>query len=424
MSNLVAIGEALGAALAVSPPLDAVVARLDDVLGQVLAEDVVAPCNVPLFTNSAMDGYAVRSGDTAMAPVVLRIIDTALAGRPATAGVGTGEAIRIMTGALVPPGADGVCMVESTCADGIDSVVVEVPVRQGQNIRSPGEDIREGEPVFGVGSVLRPAHLGVLASLGRTSVRVRPRPRVGVLSTGDELVDGSGSLGSGKIRDSNRHALLGTVRDSGFTAVDLGIVPDDRDRIRSVLRNAATSCEAVITSGGVSVGDADLVKEVLAEECGGTMRWMQVAVKPAKPFAVGTLAGESVPVFGLPGNPVSALVSFELFVRPALRRMAGHLDLLRPRVLAVADEPLERRPDGKIHLVRVRAHAAEDGVIHVRSAGHQASHMLRTMAAANALAILDDGDGVVAGEPVDVILIHSDMSGYPSPLLSASVPAP
>lgn len=232
-----------------------------------------------------------------------------------------------------------------------------------------------------------------------------------MLSTGDELTEGPGALALGQIRDSNRHALLGLVRSAGFVAVDLGIVDDDRARLTASIENAGASCDAVLTSGGVSVGDADLVKVVLDELCGGTMRSLSVAVRPAKPFAFGRLAASSTPVFGLPGNPVSSLVSFELLVRPALRQMAGHSALFRPVIAAIADEPLERGADGKVHVVSVRARVGEDGRIHVRSAGSQASHVLSSMARANALSLLPDGDGVAAGGEVETWILDADSLG-------------
>ena len=233
---------------------------------------------------------------------------------------------------------------------------------------------------------------------------VHPRPRVGILSTGDELTSGSGPLGAGQIRDANRHTLLGLVRREGWDAVDLGIVGDDERALTAVLDRAGLECDAIITSGGVSVGDLDIVKLVLHKRSGGTMRWMQVAIRPAKPFAFGTLDVSGTPVFGLPGNPVSAMVSFELFVRPGVRRMAGHRRLDRTVVPAVADADLRRRPDGKIHFVRVVVSLDESGTWHLRPMGGQDSHQLTAMAEANALAVLPDGEGVTVGARVATLL--------------------
>ena len=252
---------------------------------------------------------------------------------------------------------------------------------------------------------LRRHSVGVLAEIGATSVDVYRRPRVGVLSTGDELVADGGPLAAGQIRDSNRPALLALVRTSGFDAVDLGLAPDDEAAIVDAIDRGVASCDALLTSGGVSMGDVDLVKVVLGKLA--DMRWMQIAIRPAKPFAFGIVEPSSerrVPVFGLPGNPVSSLVSFELFARPALRQMAGHAQLDRPRVQAVVDAPLTRRSDGKTHFARVRC-VYEAGQYHASSAGGQGSHQLAAMATADGLAVLPDGDGVAAGELVDVMLL-------------------
>jgi molybdopterin molybdotransferase len=281
--------------------------------------------------------------------------------------------------------------------------VVEFPVEPGTAVRRAGDDLRAGDVVVAPGTVLTPGRLGVLASVGAATVAVYRRPRVGVLSTGDELVDVDRPLAPGLVRDSNRPTLLALVETSGFDAVDLGRAPDDEGAITSALLGAVERCDAVLTSGGVSMGDVDLVKVVLDHV--GDMRWFQVAVKPAKPFAFGTVEG--VPVFGLPGNPVSSMVSFELFARPALRRMAGFGDgaLERPRVRAVVAEDLRRQPDGKVHYLRVVTDRRPDGRLGVRSAGGQGSHQLAAMAAADALAVLPDGEGVAAGGEVDVLLL-------------------
>ncbi|MEO6120696.1 MAG: molybdopterin molybdotransferase MoeA, partial [Acidimicrobiales bacterium] len=249
----------------------------------------------------------------------------------------------------------------------------------------------------------RPGHLGVLASMGLVEVPVVPRPRVGVLSTGDELVEAPAPLGPGQIRDSNRHTLLALVRESGAGAVDLGRAADDPDEIAATLQRGLTSCDAIITSGGVSVGDFDYVTAVIERLAAGAMTWMQVAVRPAKPLAFGVVTG--VPVFGLPGNPVSSMVSFELFARPALRHMAGRPDLDRPRVRAVARAGLPRRPDGKIHLVRVVLTTDDDGRHQVEPVGDTGSHLLHAMALANALAVVPDGEGVLPGGDVDVMVL-------------------
>ena len=387
-------------------PLGPVELPLEDALGGVTTVAVTAAEAVPPFANSAMDGYAVRAADTASAPVELKVIGMIAAGAAPDLVVGAGEAARIMTGAPMPDGADAVVLVERTRTEG-DVVTIEISVDPGTAVRHVGEDVQPGDAVVSPGTVLAPGHLGVLESVGVDRVMVHRRPRVGVLSTGDELV-ASGPLARGQIRDSNRPTLLALVREAGFEAVDLGIVVDDEASVTEAIEGAVASCDAVLTSGGVSMGDLDYVKVVLDRI--GDMRWMQIAIKPAKPFAFGTVRrsggelGTDVPVFGLPGNPVSSMVSFELFARPALRRMAGHADLHRLVVPAVAPDGLRRIPDGKVHFARVVAAQTDDGWT-VRSAGGQGSHHLSAMAAANALAVLSDGDGVAPGGVVPAMLL-------------------
>ena len=374
---------------------------LDDALGCITSVPLSADAAVPPFANTAMDGFAVRSADTAPG-VRLKIVDTLPAGRdPSGMHVGAGEAIRIMTGAPMPPGADAVVMVERTSVDG-DDVVLEVGVPAGNHVRAAGEDLSPGQEVFPAFTVLTAGHLGVLASLGLRKVPVFPRARVGVLSTGDELVDGPDELRPGKIRDSNRHTLLALARRAGCEPVDLGLVRDDLDAVRSAVVGGVESCDALITSGGVSMGDFDEVKKVLVELGASDDAWMQVAIKPAKPLAF-AMVGDK-PVFGLPGNPASSMVSFELFARPALRQMMGDPSPKGERIVAVADEALRRSPDGKLHLVRVAGRFEDDGRLHVRSSGGQGSNLLRSMALANGLAFVPDGDGIPAGGDVRVLL--------------------
>ncbi len=276
--------------------------------GLVLAQDIVAAEPVPPFANTGMDGYAVRAADT---PGSLRVVGELPAGRAPTVAVGPGEAIRIMTGAPMPDGADAIVMVERSRADG-DRVVVEA-AKPGEHVRVAGGDVNAGDLVFERGALLTPAHLGVLASLDVSEVQCHPRPRVGVISTGDELV-ASGALAPGRIRDSNRPMLLALIDDLDCEAVDGGIVGDDEAAITAAVEGMADSCDALLTSGAVSVGDYDFVKLVLervAHQRGGTSLWAQVAIKPAKPLSFAMLG--PVPAFGLPGNPVSSRVSFELF---------------------------------------------------------------------------------------------------------------
>ncbi len=386
---------------------------LDDALGCVTSVPLSASELVPPFLNTAMDGFAVRAVDTAGAgpgdrAVRLRVVDTLPAGTdPAGMHVGPGEAIRIMTGAPIPSGADAVVMVERTRSeDGGTSVAVEVEVGVGNHLRSAGEDLSPGQEVFPAFTLLTPGHLGVLASLGMRKAPVFPRARVGVLSTGDELVDGPEDLRPGQIRDANRHTLLALLRDAGCEPVDLGIVRDDEHAVRAAIAEGIAAHDALVTTGGVSMGDFDEVKKVLTELAAdnGSTAWMQVAIKPAKPLAF-AMVGDK-PVFGLPGNPASSMVSFELFARPALRQMMGHPEPKRARIAAVADEALARRPDGKLHLVRVVATFGDDGRLHVRSSGGQGSNLLHSMALANALAFVPDGDGIAAGGDVATLLLY------------------
>jgi len=372
-----------------------------EALGLVLGEDVVASEQVPPFANTAMDGFALRAADTTGAPVELEIVETIAAGHAPTVEVGPGQASRIFTGAPIPPGADAIVMVERTelVDEGHVRVQIEVPV--GNHVRPAGDDLDVGAVVLTVGEVLSPAHLGVLCSLGVETVLAHPRLTVGVVSTGDELVEGPQPLAPGQIRDSNRRTLLALAAGAGCDVVDLGIAPDTEEAITDAIRRGVDGCDVVLTSGGVSMGDIDLVKVILDRI--GDMRWMQIAIKPAKPFAFGLV--DDVPVFGFPGNPVSSMVSFELLGRPALRQAMGHADLDRPLVQAVADDGLGRRSDAKIHFARVVARHGADGRVHVRSAGGQGSHQLGAMAAANALAVLPDGDGVPAGGEVGVLLL-------------------
>lgn len=387
--------------LAACPVLRPEQRSLAQALGCVTVGAVVAGHDVPSFPNSAMDGFAVRAADTAGAPVALEVVGTAAAGSAPGAEVSAGQAVRIMTGAVVPIGADAIVMVERTSPGGNGRIVINVAASPGDHVRHPGEDLQAGQVLFPPGTELRPGHLGVLASVGARTVDVVPPARVGVLSTGDELVADGRELHPGQIRDSNRPMLLALVERAGCVAVDLGTAPDDEGAIAAAIERGVSNCDAILTSGGVSVGDFDYVKTVLDRM--GDMHWWQVAVRPAKPLAFGTVEG--IPVFGLPGNPVSSLVSFELFARPALRQMMGHADLLRAQLPAVADEAFRRTPDGRLHLLCVVASPGSDGRWHVRSSGGQGSHMLRTMAVANALAIVEDGEGVEEGASVQVMLL-------------------
>jgi molybdenum cofactor synthesis domain-containing protein len=411
---MVPIDEARRIVLSSCPALAPVEVAVDDATGLVLAADVVAVEDVPPFPNSAVDGYAVQAADTIAAPVELTVVGEIAAGAAPDAQVGPGQAVRIMTGAPMPPGADAVVMVEDTellgdrsVLDGSVAVRVRASVAPGDAVRGVGSDVVCGDTVLRAGTVATPPVVGVLASVNARTPLVHPRVRVAVLSTGDELVDDGSPLLPGQIRESNKVMLLGMVRDTGCEALDMGIIVDDEALLEAALRDAARRSDAIVTSGGVSMGDYDVVKAVLSRIA--DMQWMQIAIKPAKPFAFGLLddgTGRRVPVFGLPGNPVSSMVSFELLARPALRQMSGHTTgLLRPSVRAIADAALRRRPDGKVHFQRVSAVIGDDGRVHVRSTGEQGSHQLAASALATALAVLPDGDSIEAGDEVEALLL-------------------
>jgi molybdenum cofactor synthesis domain-containing protein len=401
VSGLVPLDDAQAVVRSGCPRLDPVTMTAAEAVGCVTAEPVRAAELVPPFANTAMDGFAVRAEDTSPAPASLAIVGTLAAGAAPTRAVGEGEAIRIMTGAPMPPGADSVVMVERTRVDE-DGARVEIleSATSGDHVRDAGDDMRPGDEVIAEGTALGAAHIGVLATLGIESVAVVPRARVGVFSTGDELVEGPVELAPGQIRDSNRAALKVLLDQAGCTVVDLGLVADDEEAIAAAVTEGVARCDALVTSGGVSMGDYDYVKVALDRL--GAMTWMQVAIRPAKPLAFGRVEG--TPVFGLPGNPVSSMVSFELFARPALRQMMGHRQLDRRRVRAIADGGLARRPDGKTHFFRVVSEY-RDGAFHVRSAGGQGSHQRAAMAAADALAVVPAGDGIPPGGDVDLLLL-------------------
>ena len=389
--------------LARCPTLPAGSLSVDDALGSVVARAVTAAEPVPPFANSAMDGFAVRAADVVSVPVELRVVAAIAAGAdPSAIDVGPGQAARIMTGAPMPAGADAVVMIEETDGGLGDQVTIRRSVRAGDFVRAAGEDVRPGDVVVAEGEVLTPARLGLLAAVGCRRVTAVPVPRVGVLSTGDELAPAGAELRHGQIHDSNVVLLRGLVSAAGCQPVVLGAVSDDPTSITAALRDAATRCDAIITSGGVSVGDYDFLADALGEL--GEARTFRLPIKPAKPFVFGRIG--AVPVFALPGNPVSAAVSFELLARPALRQLAGYgADQLdRPAVIAVADEPLERKADGKTHYVRVATRWDDDGRVHVRSSGGQGSHVLSGLAAAGGLAVLPDGLGVRSGAEVRVLL--------------------
>lgn len=365
-------------------PIEAV--ALADCLGLALAEDVVAPHAVPPFDNSAVDGFAVRAEDLT-GPADLLVVEDVPAGHVARQPVVAGTAIKIMTGAPIPAGADTVVKVEDTSRHG-EYVRIEVPAPLGTALRPAGGDMRAGAVVFEAGTVLGPAHLGVLASIGLARPGVRRRPTVTVLSTGDELESPTtGMLSPGKIRDSNRPLLLGLLAELGANVDDRGIVPDDAALLRSTLIESAAGSDAILTSGGVSMGDYDLVKQVLGE-LGNVSLW-KVAMQPAKPFAFGHIDG--TPLFGLPGNPVSAFVAFEQFVRPALLTMMGIRRIFRVRLRAQLTETVDTDPEKTVFL-RMKLHKDGDTWM-ASSAGGQSSNVLTAMADADCFGVVERGVG-------------------------------
>jgi molybdopterin molybdotransferase len=383
---------------------------LGEALGCVLAEDVAAGEDLPPFANSAMDGFALRSEDVreagAESPVALRLVGEVFAGSARLPKVEPGTAVRIMTGGPLPPGADAVVPVERTETTGEMVQVRLGPAARGF-VREAGEDVRAGTVVLGKGRPIDPAAVGMLASVGCHEVPVHPRPRVAVVSTGDELVDAGEALGPGQIRDSNSWLLAAQARAAGAEAIRCGRLHDDPDALRHGFALAAADGDFVVTSGGVSVGDRDYTKKVLAE-LGDVQSW-RVAMQPGMPQAFGFAAG--TPLFGLPGNPVSCFVVFEVLVRPALRRLAGLPDerLDRPRVTARLGDRV-RSPAGRISFLRVRLEAGDQALTAVLT-GAQGSGVLSSCVAADGLAVVPaDRTELPAGAEVQVILLREDLA--------------
>ncbi|HWH31497.1 MAG TPA: gephyrin-like molybdotransferase Glp [Egibacteraceae bacterium] len=385
-------------------PLEPIELGILDAQGCVLAQEAVAVSDLPPFPNSAMDGYALLAMD-AVPGAELALVGESAAGSPARTPVGRGQAVRIMTGAPMPPGADAVVPVEQ--AEEWPGVVrLAAGAEPGQHVRMAGEDVRHGEVVLSSGRVLAPADIGMLAALGYPRVLVRPQPRVVVISTGDELVEPEEPTGLGQIRDANSYTLTAMARDAGASAYRHQIVRDDERALTEAFEGALVHADLVVTSGGVSAGRYDLVKVVLARL--GDVRFVRVGMRPGMPQAFGLLPREpdrAVPVFGLPGNPVSAFVSFEMFVRPAIRRLQGRTDTYRPRISAVLDEPL-RSPREKVEFVRVRLRR-EGGAWHARPTGEQGSGILRSVVDADGLAeVPPERTQVAAGERLVVHLLE------------------
>jgi molybdopterin molybdotransferase len=408
--DLVPFAEARASVLERVTPLPVTEVGLGDALGTVLAADVAAAEDLPPFANSAMDGFAVRGADLAGAgedtPVALEVTGEVFAGTGRLPTVEAGGAARIMTGGALPPGADTVVPVEQTTVDG-DTVLVRLDPGPRRFVREAGEDVRQGTVVLERGRVLDPAAIGMLASVGRKVVPVHPRPRVTVVSTGDELVDPGDPLGPGQIRDSNSWLLAAQARLAGAEAFRCGRLRDDPAALRRGFALAAADGDFVLTSGGVSVGERDYTKQVLAEL--GDVRSFKVAMQPGMPQAFGLAAG--TPLYGLPGNPVSCFVVFETLVRPALRRLAGHPDdrLDRPQVIARLGEPV-RSPAGKVSLLRVRLAVGDEGLVATLT-GHQGSGVLSSCVAADGLAVVPaEHRELPESSPVQVLLLREDLA--------------
>ncbi|MCH8971676.1 MAG: molybdopterin molybdotransferase MoeA [Acidobacteria bacterium] len=382
--------------------LDTETIPFDEGVGRVLAEAIVSSEDVPHFANSAMDGFAVRATDVSEPDAVLEVLADLPAGQVASVSMSDGQAIRIMTGAPMPDGADTVVRVEDTTAEG-DKVRIHTVVEEGTYVREAGGDVRAGQVVFDPGLRMGPIHVGVLATLGLVEPVVSRRPRVGVMSTGNELQPpATQDLAPGMIRDSNRPMLVGLLEDAGAEVIDYGRIGDDADELRAALGRAAVETDAIVTTGGVSMGDYDVTKLVLREEAG--VDFIKVAMKPGKPLAFGRLGG--APFFGLPGNPVSVVVSFEQFVRPALLTMQGASAVLRPQMTVAAGERLVTDP-AKTVFLRVRLEG-DGAALRATQAGGQASNILSVAAVADAFAVVPIGvETIDEGEPVLIELFRS-----------------
>lgn len=400
---MISVEEALQRILKIIIPLGQEKVSILDSLGRVIGEDIFAHRNIPPKDNSAMDGYAIRGEDTRGAslekPAVLDVIEDIPAGAIPRRGVRAGEASRIMTGAPLPEGANAVMRVEDTEKAG-DRVKIFVEAKEGQDIRRAGEDVREGERVISKGDIIRPAEIGMLAALGRSFLSVYQRPLVAVVATGDELVDIDENPDPWQIISSNSYSLAAQIMDCGGIPLQIGIARDKRVDLVSKFE-AALRADIIVSSGGVSVGDYDLVKDVM-KEVGNEMQFWQVAMRPGKPLAFGSMGG--VPVFGLPGNPVSSMVAFEQFVRPSILKMMGHKNIFRKTVRATLEEDITKKR-GTRHFVR--AHVKyESGKYTATTTGEQGSGILKSMVRANGLIILPENAAAVKkGDEVTVQLL-------------------
>ncbi len=401
---MLSVEEALAKFLEYFQPLEPEHVPILDAFNRTLAEDIIAAYDIPPHANSAMDGYAVRVDDTAGAredaPRRLRVAGELAAGYTRDEPLEPGIAIRIMTGAPIPPGAEAVIPVEETTRDG-DAILVTRRYPHHSNIREAGEDVHAGDTVLKRGAVLRPQEIGMLAAMGHTHVAVIRCPRVAILSTGDEVVDANDPLSSGKIHDANGYSVAAAVVKYGGIPIRLGIACDRVEEVTAKIREGlAQRADLFVTSGGVSVGDFDVVKQVLAAE--GEIAFWRVRMKPGKPLAFGTIQG--VPLLGLPGNPVSALMSFELFGRPALLKMQGKTRLAKPTIEATLVDEIKRK-DNRRHYIRVRLEE-RGGETFAYLTGDQGSGILLSMVRADGVAIIpEDWKRVEAGTRVRVMLL-------------------
>jgi molybdopterin molybdotransferase len=400
------VADHLSAVLSAVRPLTPIDVQLLDAHGCVLTEDVIAPWALPQFDNSAMDGYAVRAEDVAAAtadqPVELPVVADIAAGESMVEAIGPGHAARIMTGAPVPKGADAIVPVEQTDG-GTARVKISSAVPVGKHVRHAGEDVQTGDTVLSAGTLIGAPQLGLLAAVGKDRVTVRPRPRVVVISTGSELVEPGMPLGTGQISDANSYMLTAAAMEAGAVAYRVAPVADDPDKVLGLIEDQLIRADMVVTSGGVSAGAYDVVKEVLSRL--GTVSFDQIAMQPGKPQGFGTLGEDKTPIFTLPGNPVSAFVSFEVFVRPAIRKLIGSPRLHRQTVKAVLQATL-RSPEGRRQFARGRLQVGRDGSHQVTPLGGQASHMLADLAYANALIVVPEHvTDVTPGQVVDVVVL-------------------
>ena len=376
---------------------------LRSALGRVLAEDIYSPIGVPAHTNSAMDGYAVKHRDLPESGVTkLKLVGTSLAGKPFSGPVAHGQCVRIMTGAVMPDGTDTVIMQEQVEREG-DTVRVGGDHKHGQNVRAAGEDLHQGQLVFAAGKQVWPPELGMLASLGLGEIVVKRRVRVAFFSTGDELRSIGEALSKGEIYDSNRYTLFAMLSRLGVDIIDMGVVRDDREATKDAFLEAASNADAIVTSGGVSVGEADYVKETL--DAFGRVSFWQIAMKPGRPLAFGHV--QDAVFFGLPGNPVSVMVTFYQFVAPALRRMMGQSDTNPVSVFRVRCQSRLKKSPGRTEFQRALLERDEKGELVVRSTGQQGSVLLHSMSSANCFVILPSDSGTVEpGTLVEVQPFH------------------